>query len=555
MSDTALRAEGSGSEAPTPTQYQYETFEENFYRVYHKEFAALLRTEVTDLCGMCNQLMITHEEEPEEVSLNSGGVYRFVMECTRCEDLLDQVHADRQQDWAYIRKLVAVIKHSCSITATLQYPAVLAEKLTDSVEGNFAMANQFVLRQFYRILLESAKNFLRETLRLDVMAEEYELSLNFPKYFTPDIRSLIRLQAGNSFQPAAPDAKQTRETILYLVSALLDHCNVIEYLGSLQNVKTSKRKEIIANDLHEESLASQCEMFHSIITIFDTQCSQKQIVAEPEVLELINHVKVIYHLFTGFSALMRIQERHYSFFIDHNIQFPLNDDEIHGLIFDFFIIYIDRFRLQVEKISKRLIQKHSVQKKINLPIPGYRGFHVRPSTLVARIVMHYGSNVNMLLKDTVYNTAIPLDLFRANEVINAEKRREIGEIIANNKECQEYCKKLRKSSDQTPVLIQKYFLELFQSLQKQEKIVVYKVLSEDSLDSPSLGEEFFEYAKREVAYLMATGNIDIASDLTVVFEGDSRVLADITVLAESGYGEDKAGNNVPLPKELSYLRR
>jgi hypothetical protein len=34
-----------------------------------------------------------------------------------------------------------------------------------------------------------------------------------------------------------------------------------------------------------------------------------------------------------------------------------------------------------------------------------------------------------------------------------------------------------------------------------------------------------------------------------------RVLEDIRTLAENGYGEDKFGNNIVLPKNLSYLKR
>jgi hypothetical protein len=47
----------------------------------------------------------------------------------------------------------------------------------------------------------------------------------------------------------------------------------------------------------------------------------------------------------------------------------------------------------------------------------------------------------------------------------------------------------------------------------------------------------------------------VESHITVIFEGDKRVLNDIKLLAESGYGEDKFGNNVPLPEKLGYLRR
>ena len=58
-----------------------------------------------------------------------------------------------------------------------------------------------------------------------------------------------------------------------------------------------------------------------------------------------------------------------------------------------------------------------------------------------------------------------------------------------------------------------------------------------------------------MAQLLAMGKIDAESQLEAKFIGDKRVLFDIQLLAESGYGEDNFGNNIPLPKKLSYLRR
>ncbi|MBN2592738.1 MAG: hypothetical protein JXA81_04455, partial [Sedimentisphaerales bacterium] len=59
----------------------------------------------------------------------------------------------------------------------------------------------------------------------------------------------------------------------------------------------------------------------------------------------------------------------------------------------------------------------------------------------------------------------------------------------------------------------------------------------------------------EMARLLAMGKIDIETDLNAKFIGDKRVLADIQLLADCGYGEDKFGNNIPLPEGLKYLKR
>ena len=52
----------------------------------------------------------------------------------------------------------------------------------------------------------------------------------------------------------------------------------------------------------------------------------------------------------------------------------------------------------------------------------------------------------------------------------------------------------------------------------------------------------------------AGGKINKENLTDVVFEGDTRALKDIQILANVNYGEDTMGKGVPLPKELQYLR-
>jgi hypothetical protein len=52
----------------------------------------------------------------------------------------------------------------------------------------------------------------------------------------------------------------------------------------------------------------------------------------------------------------------------------------------------------------------------------------------------------------------------------------------------------------------------------------------------------------------AGGKIHKENVTEVIFEGDTRALADIEILAGVNYGEDSMGKGGPLPKELKYLR-
>jgi hypothetical protein len=68
-----------------------------------------------------------------------------------------------------------------------------------------------------------------------------------------------------------------------------------------------------------------------------------------------------------------------------------------------------------------------------------------------------------------------------------------------------------------------------------------------------VGEDRFD-ASSVLDIQWAGGKIQKENISQVAFEGDSRALKDIAVLAGVNYGEDSMGKDVPLPSELKYLR-
>jgi hypothetical protein len=91
-------------------------------------------------------------------------------------------------------------------------------------------------------------------------------------------------------------------------------------------------------------------------------------------------------------------------------------------------------------------------------------------------------------------------------------------------------------------------------LAEQGKVIIYQQPLQVS-DEFSREGILLEKVTKEIAKLQATGQLDIKTELCIAFVGDKRVLSDLELLAQSGYGEDHFGNNIALPKELAYLRR
>jgi hypothetical protein len=160
--------------------------------------------------------------------------------------------------------------------------------------------------------------------------------------------------------------------------------------------------------------------------------------------------------------------------------------------------------------------------------------------------LHYGSKVSMQLEGEQYDASVPLELFRANEKINAQKRRSLAaEIVHLGLVPKDICGK-----DINTVL-----REVIDALAEQNKLVVYEHPLRLQEPAGKVEGTLLERVAEQIGQLLAIGKIDIITDLKAVFVGDKRVLEDIKLLADSGYGEDNFGNNVELPKELTYLRR
>jgi hypothetical protein len=206
--------------------------------------------------------------------------------------------------------------------------------------------------------------------------------------------------------------------------------------------------------------------------------------------------------------------------------------------------YAAQIMTEGRSLCQAMLRQYSDCGTVTVNAPRYRGFHVRPSTLVAKIVHHYGTTVVMHMDGATYDAGAPMELFRANEKINARKRRWFAEEVSRLLTSRDH----HRAED-----IEAEVRRIIMTLAEQGKVVIYQQPLPVEVGHDGNGGQ--PYIIDEVARLQGLGKIDIQADIDVVFEGDTRVLRDITILAGNGYGEDNFGNNIALPKELSYLRR
>jgi len=265
-------------------------------------------------------------------------------------------------------------------------------------------------------------------------------------------------------------------------------------------------------------------------------------------LVLRGHISVVFHLLRTATLFAHYYERHVNKQAcgEMGLQEPLvRPDELLAVLMNYSITYISLYIECAENLCRQMLKRYIEIGRIEVGVPPYRGFHVRPATLISKLVLHYGSEVRMQLDGEPYDAGSSLELFRVNEKINARKRKFLAAEIVRLKLVPQWA-----TGKDFKIVIR----DVISTLAEQSKLIVYEQPFQIS-DVPVRTEgTLLEKVIDKVAQLLVLGKIDICTDLKVTFIGDKRVLADIQLLAEAGYGEDSLGNNVPLPEKLAYLR-
>ena len=481
-------------------------------------------------------------EENKENIIDTDFLGRSKSVASRLEEILDHYNAKNNLKWKPFRENIASVKLFTDVSyITLHLKSTSPQyKLLSGIE-TFLSDTDEVLEEFsaslYRIFIELIKTV--EAIGLTQNTGVDRRLFRTVDY--PEGRLASDLKKSKIDKP--------EQVIVNLATSYLNLASESVLLKQVNNLHSDDYRSLVPNIISENSIrVLECK-FHNLQSLYDTYISYTDIENTDDDLKLIRgHASIVYHLLEAATSIIHYYERHMMHLAEDNQidSMPISTDKILDILVNYYLNYAQQFLTSGKTLCKEVIKKYAEEGLIDVDVPVYRGFHVRPSTLVSKIIQHYGSDVNLIIGEEKFDASSPMNLFRVNEKINAEKRRNLARNIntlkcIKNSECNSNFEKGLK--------------EIFHELLEENKIINYA--ADFALpDLNSISEETLgEFANRAIANLLAQGKIDLKTDLRVTFQGDKRVLADLEILASCGYGEDCYGNNLLLPKELSYIRR
>ncbi len=502
-------------------------------------FKTMVADRACDLLSL-SDLLVT--QPATSVVLTRPSMNHIFLQATQLEEFLDTYGARYNRRWARFRSLVATIKLFAEFGYQLLYiQHSLKIYPLLPIGRDCATSTRQTLEITCEALIRAAIWFKQKAIRLE---------LPIPSTLTqPTMFGEVLPPGQLAHNRPRRKVKSAAETVKRLATAYLNLAVESDLLHQVTTIDPSKYAKYVPHPVSEDALRQIKVRFHTLQSLYDTHVSGTEVECMNQDLPTLrSHISLIYHFLETATLLAHYFERHVNTETSEAAlrRKPVIEPQhlletLMGYSITYAGLYLDTGR----ELCHTLLKLYAEVVQIEAPVPAYRGFHVRPSTLIARIARHYGCEVRMQLDGQSYDASSPMDIFRANETINAQKRRwlvlEIGNVPLPEGPL---------DNRQTRAVI----LDIVFKMAEQGKIVIYQQpfqLSEEFSDEGTLLEEVTSEIKR----LQTTGQLDIKIDMNITLIGDKRVLDDLKLLADSGYGEDRFGNNIALPKQLSYLRR
>ncbi|MEJ5357677.1 MAG: HPr family phosphocarrier protein [Desulfobacterales bacterium] len=384
---------------------------------------------------------------------------------TLLEDFLDYHGAKNNKNWYLFRELVATMRH-IGLASNFQKHIsnrILHYDLPESSE--FEAEGVEALRFLKGCLERAAPVILAEAKRLGIPIPEDRLrEEDFP-----------HIQCSDSLAYDIDDEDKDRQKH-HLVKIASEFLNIIKSFESIKFYERLSLREILAlvpEKVNEVEIRRYEMLFHNLQSAFDTYVIHGGIrIGRRKLKQLRGFFSVVFHLLQMTGRLLHFYERHL-YDAGYKDTYKKVHDQLCALIppeqllewtINYGLYSVCHF-LALGREHARLILNENIERgSIRVPIPQKLGFHARPSLLVAKIVQHYGGQVDLVVGEDRFDASSVLDIQWAGGKIQKENLQEVS------------------------------------------------------------------------------------------FEGDSRALRDIEILASVNYGEDLMGKGVPLPPELKYLK-
>jgi len=344
--------------------------------------------------------------------MNKRLFYVIYVTARELEDFLDDHEAKNNRTWYYFRELVASAQ-------AFGFAAFLVEYIETRYLG---VQDKEIFQDYFTKTKKYKQYFKRVLIYIFKLIQEeaYRLKISFPpkglseKYYY-DIPP-------NKILPPTFDeeVKNDKENIIKICSQYTNTTEEFEELKCNRFYSPKQLLEMVPEKVNEEMIRKFELSMHNLESVYDTYVKDTTLEAkDPLFNQLRTQISINLHLLEIARSLVHFFERHEK--INTLLENEIKSNNIPTAVVNWALYYTNQIMQASKGLTDEILQKYAPMDSIELPVPKNLGFHLRPSTLVAKVVNHYGSNVYMMVGNDKFDAKSVLSVTWAGGKIAREK--------------------------------------------------------------------------------------------------------------------------------------
>lgn len=349
-----------------------------------------------------------------------------VKEATDLEDFLDDHGARGNKEWLFFGEIVASIRNisSTAYLITHMMSRIKFYRLDRKRSSSFMKDAGNILRFLYNALHGLFTEAIREAKRLGLNVPSASVSED-----TFQDAIITQMLPQNIDTEGVPDIHGSIIRVATEFISISNTCQPI--LIEKKLCRTDLDQSLVPEKINEETLRNFETHMHNAQSLYDTYIQKTPFESENELLPRFRgHISITLHLLGVACALTHFLERH-----ELSVRHELSREKISKIvpkekvlqvIVNFTLYYFTIFFKDGHTIAEKLLQEYTIVETVTVPIPRGLGFHLRPSTLVAKVVNHYGSKVAMIVNQKEFDAGSVIDIMWAGGLIKKEGITEVA---------------------------------------------------------------------------------------------------------------------------------
>ena len=337
------------------------------------------------------------------------------------EDFLDFHGAKNNTDWYFFRELSAAVRH-LSLASYSQKHILNRLIFYDLVDmENFRREGQATASFLTNTLRKLAPVIIGEALRLGIPEPIESLDItSFPEVVTSDMLE---------YNIDDENRDQQKKHIVNIASEFIRIAKNLDQFRFYEPYEIEEIRGIVPDKINEVEVRRFEMLVHNLQSSFDTYVIHGGYrFGNRKLKQLRGNFSAVFHLLQIMGRLLHFYERHLYDAGYKNI-YKRVQDQLATLVdaetllertINYGLYYTCHFLNVGTKLAGEILNENIERGVITVGIPVKLGFHSRPSLMVAKVVQHYGGQVEMVVGDARFDASSVLDIQWAGGKIQKE---------------------------------------------------------------------------------------------------------------------------------------